>query len=550
MPDEETVDIEQEEGQAENGAEQTQDTTETPKKSGVIPELGAPAFKNAMGESKMNEEKASMKEVIDGFMEQIHAGKTMTKKETLDALSNNMSEEAWGEANKEKFFNDNKWRAELEQRLLKKVMSKNESKMNEKDERIMYSGGITQDEISSYLNDLRDSGDTNMFGAGAYVEREFGLSKAEARKALVYWMEHFKADESKANKSKIDMAYEELADMDLHDPTMIDDVAKRLGLTQEQIGKVVNDLIIQQHENESKINEDEYYDIVRFHQDGKRKVIQRHVTEEEAKKHCKDPSTKKKGEWFDGYVKESKMSKMLEKFGLLESPVIDKLLEKFGLIPSAIDRLLEKYKVNEVDDKDTMFKAPKNVEDLEKSTGDKPETADVPMDSGAPEAEMPAEGGAAPALSGSEPAPTGIEPKAMDMSNPESAKADIKMKYPEEPYTSTAMSYADSLIDDPKVYGAIRNLKWQGTYTNSESFLKQAKIVGNYNEFNPEIAKRLVDAVGEGAKFRMAREGSVAVYFTIRNIDKKISLETLRELVRADEAEPTGNQGEARIWWD
>ena len=58
-----------------------------------------------------------------------------------------------------------------------------------------YSGGVSQAEISSYLNDLRTSGATNMFGAGAYIERDFNLSKQEAREALVYWMEHFEADE-------------------------------------------------------------------------------------------------------------------------------------------------------------------------------------------------------------------------------------------------------------------------------------------------------------------------------------------------------------------
>ena len=96
----------------------------------------------------------------------------------------------------------------------------------------------------------------------------------------------------------------------------------------------------------------------------------------------------------------------------------------------------------------------------------------------------------------------------------------------------------------------LRNLKWTGAYANSETFLKQAKIVGNYNEFTPDIAKRLVDAVGDGAKFRLAREGSVAVYFTIRDTDKKVSLETLKDLVRAQEIEATGNPGEARVWWD
>ena len=33
--------------------------------------------------------------------------------------------------------------------------------------------GVEKD-MFTYLNDLRDSGETNMFGAGAYLQREFG----------------------------------------------------------------------------------------------------------------------------------------------------------------------------------------------------------------------------------------------------------------------------------------------------------------------------------------------------------------------------------------
>ena len=39
-----------------------------------------------------------------------------------------------------------------------------------------------------YLVELRDSGETNMFGAAPYLEREFGLSRTEARNILVQWM--------------------------------------------------------------------------------------------------------------------------------------------------------------------------------------------------------------------------------------------------------------------------------------------------------------------------------------------------------------------------
>ena len=47
------------------------------------------------------------------------------------------------------------------------------------------------DEHLVYLDNLRESGVTNMFGAGAYVQSEFALSGAEAQHILSYWMESF-----------------------------------------------------------------------------------------------------------------------------------------------------------------------------------------------------------------------------------------------------------------------------------------------------------------------------------------------------------------------
>ena len=42
-----------------------------------------------------------------------------------------------------------------------------------------------------YLDDLRDSGVTNMFGAASYLVQAFGLTKQEARQVLSYWMKTF-----------------------------------------------------------------------------------------------------------------------------------------------------------------------------------------------------------------------------------------------------------------------------------------------------------------------------------------------------------------------
>jgi hypothetical protein len=50
---------------------------------------------------------------------------------------------------------------------------------------------IVSDEHLIYLDNLRESGVTNMFGAGSYVENEFGVSRREAKEILLYWMASF-----------------------------------------------------------------------------------------------------------------------------------------------------------------------------------------------------------------------------------------------------------------------------------------------------------------------------------------------------------------------
>jgi len=47
------------------------------------------------------------------------------------------------------------------------------------------------------------------------------------------------------------------------------------------------------------------YKIIRFYKNHNRKrIIKRGLTLEEAKAHCRDPKTRKEGEWFDGYEEE------------------------------------------------------------------------------------------------------------------------------------------------------------------------------------------------------------------------------------------------------
>ena len=49
-------------------------------------------------------------------------------------------------------------------------------------------------EAYTYLDNLRESGETNMFGAGSYVESEFGISKSEAKEFLLGWMKAVEED--------------------------------------------------------------------------------------------------------------------------------------------------------------------------------------------------------------------------------------------------------------------------------------------------------------------------------------------------------------------
>jgi hypothetical protein len=46
-------------------------------------------------------------------------------------------------------------------------------------------------EYFDYLVELRDSGETNMWGAAPYLETAFGLSRSDARKVLIAWIESF-----------------------------------------------------------------------------------------------------------------------------------------------------------------------------------------------------------------------------------------------------------------------------------------------------------------------------------------------------------------------
>ena len=60
-----------------------------------------------------------------------------------------------------------------------------------------------------YLDSLRESGVTNMFGAGTYLRERFSVTKMESHAILHYWMETFeerqKAIKAEAKKEDADL---------------------------------------------------------------------------------------------------------------------------------------------------------------------------------------------------------------------------------------------------------------------------------------------------------------------------------------------------------
>ena len=45
-------------------------------------------------------------------------------------------------------------------------------------------------EVFTYLNELRDSGVTNMFGATPYIQEEFSLDKKTAKDLFIQWIKN------------------------------------------------------------------------------------------------------------------------------------------------------------------------------------------------------------------------------------------------------------------------------------------------------------------------------------------------------------------------
>lgn len=50
---------------------------------------------------------------------------------------------------------------------------------------------IDKNEMFEYLDTLRETGVTNMFGAGPYLEQAFDIDRREAKNVLFEWMRQY-----------------------------------------------------------------------------------------------------------------------------------------------------------------------------------------------------------------------------------------------------------------------------------------------------------------------------------------------------------------------
>ena len=60
----------------------------------------------------------------------------------------------------------------------------------------------TTEEHLAFLDCLRESGTTNMYGAVPYLMDEFGMSKREARNVLMEWMRTFSTRHSSDSRKE------------------------------------------------------------------------------------------------------------------------------------------------------------------------------------------------------------------------------------------------------------------------------------------------------------------------------------------------------------
>ena len=119
-----------------------------------------------------------------------------------------------------------------------------------------------------------------------------------------------------------------------------------------------------------------------------------------------------------------------------------------------------------------------------------------------------------------------------------------------------AKAYADSWISDFDKAVKIRNLEYRGKFTKPKTAVKQAEVIGGYNEFNPTSAAKLFNSK-EVKAVRVGRESSVVAYIATKNPKKTIKL---AKQIGADEYNVATGKGKyrssygktpvVRVWWD
>lgn len=62
--------------------------------------------------------------------------------------------------------------------------------------------GITTNKYWIFLEKLRRSGVTNMYGAAPYIEAEFDVSPEKAKSILIDWMRHYDPNDYREEKSE------------------------------------------------------------------------------------------------------------------------------------------------------------------------------------------------------------------------------------------------------------------------------------------------------------------------------------------------------------
>ena len=208
-----------------------------------------------------------------------------------------------------------------------------------------------------------------------------------------------------------------------------------------------------------------------------------------------------------------------------EKPQMESLMKKYKLDRNS--ELMEKYQLNEEDE--VVGEEPVAGEEV---------PSEEPVADEAPVEEPVVDGPAEEPISSPIPDEEGIEVPVEEPKTPEEAKTKIMLEYPEEPFTSLALAYSDSLLNDPKVYGPVRQLQYEGQWVNADDFAKMAKIVGELNGFNgTETAKKLSDKFGgDSSKYRIGRNNFVVVDIVVRDMSAAHSLEAVKDLVGATAA--------------